>query len=66
MLASRIEILTRYHNDTVKKMGTNTMALLLVFGLIPTVLYCWLITVLHVYDQMYVIMWCVCVRVSIM
>ena len=23
MLASRIEILTRYHNDTVKKMGTN-------------------------------------------
>ena len=25
MLASRIEILTRYHNDTVKKMGTNTM-----------------------------------------
>ena len=66
MLASRIEILTRYHNDTVKKMGTNTMnniAHLLVFGPIP--LYCWLIIILQVYDQMYMIVVCMCVCVCV-
>ena len=32
MLASRIEILTRYHNDTVKKMGMNTVGVTVCVG----------------------------------